>query len=651
MTFALMLAVSSLLPSTTFAAPTFANTYPISSTYNGASQMTVAGDALWYLEATPPTPGNLDNNNHYIAKMTTTGVVIDYDVAAPSGSTKFTITSLATGSDGNVWFNGVAGGGGFYIGMINVSTGAVTYIPSPVPGYSYPGAIVSGADGKLWYSVKSSWAQNYTYLVSVDPSTQTAAIGRTLDAYVDLVTMTNDEKGNLWYSDSYNNRITSINPSTGSTNSYNLPTPNVAARGMAVSPDGSVWMLWNGVILKMASSGAMTQYTPPPNVVPDRLSIGFDGAVWFANTGAPTTLGRISGSGVYSTYSLPTGIAGVNYIVRGPDGGLWFSSNHDLVRAIPSLVNYPVSSSYTNAGDITSAAGSMWYIESPVATPTARSHIGNMTMSGITTDYDIRALSGYPNLSLTSLATGSDGNIWFNGLSGNFVVVGNLNISTGVATSYLNGNMSYSSPSQMVAGSDGNLYYYYSSAGSPNDTYLMRVDPATGTRTVKSSWSSSYSNISSIAGGTDGKIWVTDSYIYSNKAQSIAVAGGTGSSYTMPTSNSSPTGITAGGDGNMWLREGLTGKLVKVVPGGSATEYVLPSGKTLDFILGAGPDDATWLTYKTNSTTRKLARVTSTGLISEYITLGSVGLTEYSAMGSDSALWISNGANLTRFGF
>src|SRR5690606_15581551 len=106
--------------------------------------------------------------------------------------------------------------------------------------------------------------------------------------------------------------------------------------------------------------------------------------------------------------------------------------------------------------------------------------------------------------------------------------------------------------------------------------------------------------------------------------------------YSIPTSNSSPYGIIAGPDGNVWFVEGYAGKIAKVTPSGMFTEYTPPAGTTFGKSLVAGPDGAVWLPA-TVSGVKSIARVTGAGVTTTYAIPGSgiSLLNSYATLGPD----------------
>lgn len=256
-----------------------------------------------------------------------------------------------------------------------------------------------------------------------------------------------------------------------------------------------------------------------------------------------------------------------------------------------------------------------------------------MTTSGTATNYDIPTLSGMSNLRLRSLTSGSDGNVWFNGVAGNMAYAGVFNISTGLVTTYSSGVGTYGSVGPITSGADGNLWYTVKYNGLPSYTYLVKVVPSTGVTTKTTLPISDTSNATvSTASGPDNAIWITDDYIYNNKVYGVNIGLGGGGNYTIPHSGTynRPGDIATGSDGNLWLGTS-GGKILKLATGGVFTEYVAPMGQARNFITGSNV--AVWF-----SDGGKIGRITSSGSITEYTAPGAATSMVF---GPDGAIWFT----------
>jgi virginiamycin B lyase len=313
------------------------------------------------------------------------------------------------------------------------------------------------------------------------------------------------------------------------------------------------------------------------------------------------------------------------------------------VFAAPTFSSNPVSTSYRNPGQITSAGGSLWYIESTTSAPTSYDSIGKMTTSGTTTDYNISYPSGTTGFNIAYLTTGPDGNVWFDGCaSSNQLYAGYLNISTGAVTFYLNTqhpSCGGTTAGPMTTGSDGNVWYVVLQSPGNGHSYLSYVNPSTGTTSTGYTLDT-FSNLTGLANGPDGRLWVTDAYY--NRIVAYPISGGTTGVYNTP--DTFPTGIISGPDGNLWFMEWSSTKYItKVTTSGSFTKYAQASSVYPQYIA-AGPDGAVWFVDVATGAP-KIGRITSSGSVTEYAIPGGSGVNSLGgiALGPDNAMWFSYG--------
>lgn len=156
--------------------------------------------------------------------------------------------------------------------------------------------------------------------------------------------------------------------------------------------------------------------------------------------------------------------------------------------------------------------------------------------------------------------------------------------------------------------------------------------------------------------------------------------------FPLPTSGSAPAGITTGPDGNLWAVEAGASRVVRVTPGGQATEFTLPAGREpreiasaggfvwfaersggrvgrlnpgaggdaavqssiVEFVvpgvgsnptgITAGPDGNLWFTEAGSD---EIGRITTAGAIVEFVVPGAGSAPADIAAGADGALWFT----------
>jgi len=117
--------------------------------------------------------------------------------------------------------------------------------------------------------------------------------------------------------------------------------------------------------------------------------------------------------------------------------------------------------------------------------------------------------------------------------------------------------------------------------------------------------------------------------------------------FTLTSTNSWPTGITAGHDGNLWVTESNAYKIARITPAGGITEFMNPSSPFMDLGgITAGPDGNIWFTESKGGDNpwdifSKIGRITPAGSITEFEVPG-YGTVAAITAGPDSNLWFTN---------
>jgi streptogramin lyase len=265
----------------------------------------------------------------------------------------------------------------------------------------------------------------------------------------------------------------------------------------------------------MTPSGSVTEFPLP--VAPDEadagagpvaITVGSDGNLWFTEESG-SRIGRMTPGGVLTEFKLPSSAFGPIGITRGPDGNIWF----------------------TDTLDPTATAGG--------------AAIARITPTGTITEFSVRA-AGQQGAT-DCIAAGPDGNLWFDiGVSGNPLATMAKMTTNGVILAEYQIPYATGGGSCIVAGPDGRMWFTaidnigaITMSGSVTEYVL--VPPADlGSKT-------NFAITQSL-----GDVWFTEQA--SNAIGRITPAG-TATDFIVPTTNSGPTGITAGPDGNPWFTE------------------------------------------------------------------------------------------------
>jgi streptogramin lyase len=315
-------------------------------------------------------------------------------------------------------------------------TGTITEFTIPTP-LSYPLGIAAGPDGNLWF-------------------TETQKIGRITPAGVItefplsvLWSGSGPNKiaagpdGNLWFTETDGSGIGKIT-TNGAIGEYGLPNDNSNPTGITTGPDGNVWFAESPcpggcnvafgpptgeVIGRITPSGTITEFTTTsdlsiPGSFVQGITTGADGNLWFTE-GSNSAIGRITPAGVVTDFPVPDqGQGTIVGVTKGPDGNVWFV-----------------------VGDIGCGL-------SPHCNPAANP-VGKITPAGVVTEFPLPDNGG-----LTSIVSGSDGNLWFTDASevqGQLDKIGRITTAGVIKEFPL--PTSNSLPIGIASGADGNIWF------------------------------------------------------------------------------------------------------------------------------------------------------------------------------------------------
>jgi virginiamycin B lyase len=278
------------------------------------------------------TDGNLwftSTDDDAIGKITQSGSVTKLNLS------KMSSHSITAGRDGNMWF--IAGPRdltGFQIGRVT-PRGQTTFWP--LPAGSLPGDLAAGPDGNLWFT---DTARHY----GPDPGDKGVPENK-----IGRVTM------------------------EGVTNEFALPTPDGDPNGITPGPDGTMWFTESRKIGRIDPLGSIREFALPAGSSSGQITLGPDGALWFTSgSERDARIGRITPAGSVTQFSLPPCEQVCNRSLRGitagPDGNVWFSESKGYgegnvwsITPRGSLTSYAVNG--WASGITTGADGNVWFTE------------------------------------------------------------------------------------------------------------------------------------------------------------------------------------------------------------------------------------------------------------------------------------------------
>jgi streptogramin lyase len=141
-----------------------------------------------------------------------------------------------------------------------------------------------------------------------------------------------------------------------------------------------------------------------------------------------------------------------------------------------------------------------------------------------------------------------------------------------------------------------------------------------------------------IAAGADGNLWFTEQYV--DGIGRITPSGAVTEFSSGITGNSFPENITAGPDGNLWFTELIGNRIGRITTFGGVTEFSAGITSRSDPLgIAAGPDGNLWFTEFIGN---RIGRITPSGVVTEF----SIGIANGSnphdiAAGPDGNLWFT----------
>lgn len=522
------------------------------------------------------------------------------------------ITSVALGRDGTVWFgNNLDGGVSRFDGKSWLAYRDVTFVND----------IAVAPDGALWF------ASGLTGLVRFDGATWTKYGDRYAPVKQSANSVAVTPEGVVWVGTALNG-VTRFDGSTWKSYSKKDGLADDTVNAIAVSPQGTLWFgTQNGGISRFDGS-TWTTYTEKnglPNNRVNAISITSNGMVWVGTAGGAARFdGRtwtkfsdkdgLTGTLVVSSAVAPDGAVcfgtdkGIscfdgktwtartandapsfsgNTVAIGPDGTLWVSERRAVSRFdgktwttyVASIGNVPVIDATLTMR--VAADGALWV---PSADPGVFRFDGNTwthyAPKGILTSFYIQ-----------SVAPSKDGTVWVGGTSSQ------LARFDGRAWTNYEDSYHYISGSVLVASPDGSIW-----ASAPESTRcgngVSRFDGKNWiTYTVKDGLASN--KVSAIATAPDGTVWVA-SKSFLSEGCGTGISRFDGKTWTTfgkkdGLQSEDLTSLAVGHDGALWVGTSQNGVLH--FDGKTWSNYTQRDGLTDDTVhsIAIAPDGSVWI--------------------------------------------------------
>lgn len=284
--------------------------------------------------------------------------------------------------------------------------------------------------------------------------------------------------------------------------SFRIPSDNSQPSHIALGADGNMWFTESrldfGKIARIDSRGRITEFdVPNPSSQPDDIVSGPDGALWFTGpSGFPDFfIGRVTTDGQFTGFAPPCDPDGACSIVpqgiaSGPDGNIWFTEalRNAIVRLTPSgeFTFFTIPTAGANPAGITAGPdGALWFAEFN------GNRIGRIDVLGNITEFP--GVTGSPD----RITTGPDGNLWFTEPFPFDRRIGRITPAGAITEFQL---AEGSQPRDIVSGPDGNLWFTDYGSGQ-----LSQITPDGVVTPVESIRGGPWG----IARGPDATIWLT----------------------------------------------------------------------------------------------------------------------------------------------
>ncbi|MER5960603.1 hydrolase [Streptomyces sp. NPDC001893] len=254
-------------------------------------------------------------------------------------------------------------------------SGKVTQHPLPRgAGFPpFPADLQESPDGGIWYtagdqigrlgpSSKFTWWSD-----SFDDPGNGPGVGGNGPGFPDALTLGPDRT--IWFehSERGSHAFSRADPKRGLKRITRLKTQfSVSAGGMALGPDGAVWVTQQQEydakqregIGRLTPEGDYKKWPLPKDSAPNTIVAGPDKALWFTDR---RSIGRIDTDGRLSRFPVPASTHPRN-ITLGPDRALWFTTDNRIGRITKTgrMTLWPVPGAKELAGIAPVPDGSFW---------------------------------------------------------------------------------------------------------------------------------------------------------------------------------------------------------------------------------------------------------------------------------------------------
>ncbi len=287
----------------------------------------------------------------------------------------------------------------------------------------------------------------------------------------------------------------------------------------------------------------VAQFATGSGSVPFGIASGPDGNLWFTDDSATApAIGQITIAGAITRFPLPAGsVPGL--IVTGPTKtDLWFTDANPSAPAVGHITlagtiqEFPLSAGSLPRGITVGADGNLWFANASASAP----GIGRITTGGTITPFP-SSMIGQP----FGITNGPDGKLWFT--SPNAAIVGRITTSGAYDLTLTRPNFAGVSGIAST-GPGGNIWV--AANGANSEVALINTVGAVAEFPIAAQTSQAI-KATRITLAPDQNLWFTGDNVSSiNK---VTQSGLMSFSTEGVPDGSSPNGIVAGSDGNLWF--------------------------------------------------------------------------------------------------
>ncbi len=362
---------------------------------------------------------------------------------------------------------------------------------------------------------------------------------------------------------------------------YPIPTATSLPTSIISGPDGNLWFdeSYNQKIAKITPAGAITEYETTSS--PVSLVIGPDGNVWFTEVVYPVpAIARITPAGVLSEFPLSNPFSDPLVLTPGPDGNLWFTDyeTYQIGKITPagSITEFPLADGERPTGIIAAADGNLWF------TTLDDNKVGKITPAGVISEFPLSAVPG-------SVLNGPNSDVWFTESSYSCAAeictsangkIGQISSAGAVREFPI---PSGETPTLLAKGPDGNLWFTEYDFTCQQSASQVGTCTSKNGRIGKITPAGVVTEYSSFAGdrlptrffkGPDGNLWFTE---IAKQIGKITPSGEIDES-PIPVEGSRLRDITTGPDRNLWFIDDTANKIGKLTLSAGSTMPVTIDG-------------------------------------------------------------------------